>query len=314
MSTTSSPTNIANAKMDKLAAKAEKERIKANKLAEKEAAKAEKEAAKAEKEAAKAEKERVKAEKDAAKAEKERVKADKVAAKEAAKAAKEASKAAKAEKEGVKADKVAAKAEKERVKADKVAAKAEKQRVKDDNDAEKGVTDDDMQTAMDTTTLDKDAAPSLQYDNLHTDTDTDTDTSYYNPSLQNLSSIQDILPRFDISSISPIDKKFHKFAALIIHIRLLLINSSHHFDIQAFDDICNPFHFDFISFFNLIPSINHSILIHSSLHYSIDCKLHIIQGNKFLIDKTNVVYDFETHQPIGEYDPKKKEVIHEKAD
>ena len=263
----------------------------------------------------------MKAEKDAAKAEKERVKADKVAAKEAAKAAKEASKAAKeaakaekeaakAEKEGVKADKVAAKAEKERVKADKVAAKAEKQRVKDDNDAEKGVTDDDMQTAMDTTTLDKDAAPSLQYDNLHPH----TDTSYYNPSLQNLSSIQDILPRFDISSISPIDKKFHKFAALIIHIRLLLINSSHHFDIQAFDDICNPFHFDFISFFNLIPSINHSILIHSSLHYSIDCKLHIIQGNKFLIDKTNVVYDFETHQPIGEYDPKKKEVIHEKAD
>ena len=275
MSTTASPVNIPQVKMDKLAAKAEKERIKAEKLAEKEAAKAEKERIKAEKlaekEAAKAEKERVKEEKEAAKAEKE---------------------AAKAEKDRVKAEKEAAKAVKERVKVEKVAAKAEKERAKADSMTNMVQTlpakERDLTTLSVKGDYDKDFSQTISH------------------------SFLDIMRGFDISNHS-IDKKFHKFAALIFYIRFLLINSNTSFDIQAFDYICNPFSFDFISFMDFIPYFIQSTLIQYS-QYSIDCKLHIIQGNKFLIDKTNIVYDFESHEPIGEYDPKKKEVIYEKAD
>ena len=248
MSTSASPANIPQVKMDKLAAKAEKERIKA------------------EKEAAKAEKERVKAEKEAAKAEKERVKA---------------------EKERVKA-------EKDRVKADKVRVKAEK---------------DDSKTNMDQTLPAKGELTTLTVKG-----DSDYEYSHNISHLKHdfTHSFQHIMRGFDISNHT-IDKKFHKFAALIFYIRFLLINSNTSFDIQAFDFICNPVSFDFISFQDFIPYFIQSTIIQSS-QYSIDCKLHIIQGNKFLIDKTNIVYDFESHEPIGEYDLKKKEVIYEKAD
>ena len=246
MSTTASPANIHPVKMDKLAAKAEKERIKA----EKEAAKAEKERIKAEKEAAKAEKERIKAEKLA---EKERFKAEK----EAAKAEKEA---AKAEKERLKAEKEAAKAEKDRLKAEKEAAKAEKEAAKADSKTNM------VQTL-----------PAKEHGDLTTLSDKVNSVNDYSLTISHLKhdvahSFQDIMRGFDFSNHYTIDKKFHKFAALIFYIRFLLINSNTLFDIQAFDIICNPFSFDFISFMDFIPYFIQSTIIQYS-QYSIDCKL-----------------------------------------
>ena len=200
MSTTASPANIPQVKMDKLAAKAEKL-------------------------AAKAEKERVKAEKEAAKVEKERIKAEKLAEKEAAKA------------------------EKERM-------KAEKQPVMDEKD--------DSKTNMDQTLPAKEGV--LTTLSLKRDSQT---TSHLKHDFTH--SFQDIMRGFDISNHT-IDKKFHKFAALIFYIRFLLINSNNHFDIQAFDFICNPVSFDFISFQDFIPYFIQSTIIQSS-QYSIDCKL-----------------------------------------
>jgi hypothetical protein len=303
MSTSASPANIPQVKMDKLAAKAEKERIKA----EKEAAKAEKERVKAEKEAAKAEKERIKAEKlaekEAAKAEKERVKAEKEAAKAEKERVKAEKEAAKVEKDRVKAEKVRVKAEKEAAKAEKERMKAEKQPVMDEMD--------DSKTNMDQTLPAKEGVlTTLSLKGGDSHNDYSQTTSHLKHDFTH--SFQHIMRGFDISNHT-IDKKFHKFAALIFYIRFLLINSNTHFDIHAFDFICNPVSFDFISFQDFIPYFIQSTLIQSS-QYSIDCKLHIIQGNKFLIDKTNIVYDFESHEPIGEYDLKKKEVIYEKAD
>ena len=188
MSTTASPVNLTQVKMDKLAAKAEKERIKAEKLAEKEAAKAEKERIKAEKDAAKAEKERIKAEKEATKADSNTNMVQTLPAKE-----------------------------------------------------------------RDLTSL------SVKVDS-HND---------YSQTISH--SFLDIMRGFDISNHT-IDKKFHKFAALIFYIRFLLLNSNTSFDISAFDSICNPFSFDFISFQHFIPYFIQSTLIQSSQLY-IDCKL-----------------------------------------
>ena len=193
-------------------------------------------AAKAEKEAAKAEKERIKAEKEAAKAEKERIKAEKLA-----------------EKERIKAEKEAAKAEKE-------AAKAEKERLKADSKTNM------VQTL-----------PAKEHGDLTTLSDKVNSENDYSLTISHLKhdvahSFQDIMRGFDFSNHYTIDKKFHKFAALIFYIRFLLINSNTSFDIQAFDSICNPFSFDFISFIDFIPYFIQSTLIQYS-QYSIDCKL-----------------------------------------
>ena len=193
--------------------------------------------------AAKAEKERIKAEKEAAKAEKERIKAEK--------------EAAKAEKERIKAEKLA---EKERFKAEKEAAKAEKEAAKADSKTNM------VQTL-----------PAKEHGDLTTLSDKVNSVNDYSLTISHLKhdvahSFQDIMRGFDFSNHYTIDKKFHKFAALIFYIRFLLINSNTLFDIQAFDIICNPFSFDFISFMDFIPYFIQSTIIQYS-QYSIDCKL-----------------------------------------
>ena len=193
--------------------------------------------------AAKAEKERIKAEKEAAKAEKERIKAEK--------------EAAKAEKERIKAEKLA---EKERFKAEKEAAKAEKEAAKADSKTNM------VQTL-----------PAKEHGDLTTLSDKVNSENDYSLTISHLKhdvahSFQDIMRGFDFSNHYTIDKKFHKFAALIFYIRFLLINSNTLFDIQAFDIICNPFSFDFISFMDFIPYFIQSTIIQYS-QYSIDCKL-----------------------------------------
>ena len=288
MSTTSSPINNATdivlpdrvyAGMPKETRDEIKKNMNTEKEAAKEAAKAEKEAAKAAKEAAKAEKEAAKVEKEAAKAEKEAAKAEKDAAKQAANE------------------------EKLRIKQDKLAAKEEKLRIKQDKLVITS-TNDDILPPND------DILP-------HAKTPID----------------QTLLPNFDANLISnqTIHKKFHNFAAFLLYIRHTL-SLSNQFDMQAFDKACNPFdlslfnNFHLSSFLKLYLSSLHLHPIHNDNVANIvsaatannllliDVKLHIIQGNKFLIDKTNVVYDFNTHAPIGQYNTLTKEVVYEKEE
>jgi len=291
---------------NKLQKEEEKARVKDDKKAAAEAAKAEKKAAN---EAAKAEK---KAANEAAKVEKkaanEAAKVEKKAANEAAKVEKKA--ANKAEK---KAANEAAKVEK------KAANKAEKKTANEAAKVEKKAANKAAAEAGGKTNSDPDTQP----DNDISDITEDPcgQTSY--------SEIQQLDSNIDITMSDNSKKNEHddlsnknlKFMVFAFYIMRNAVNANKEFDVnqfvncnrindlQKFAEMMELFFKNFNSIhqqFSLFKNnhFNHFHLLSDIAFYKnnaidIDVKLHIINGQKVLIDKNNIVYHFRNHIPIG---------------
>ena len=287
---------------NKLQKEEEKARVKDEKKAAAEAAKAEKKAAN---EAAKAEK----------KAANEAAKVEKKAANEAAKAEKKAAnEAAKVEK------KAANKAEK---KTANEAAKAEKKAA---NKAEK-------KTANEATKVGKKAANKAAAEaggKTNSQPDNDISDITEDPCGQtSYSEIQQLDSNIDITMSDNSKKNEHddlsnknlKFMVFAFYIMRNAVNANKEFDVnlfvncnrindlQKFAEMMELFFKNFNSIhqqFSLFKNnhFNHFHLLSDIAFYKnnaidIDVKLHIINGQKVLIDKNNIVYHFRNHIPIG---------------
>jgi len=280
---------------NKLQKEEEKARVKAEKKAAAEAAKAEKKAAA---EAAKVEK----------KAAAEAAKVEKKAAAEAAKVEKKA--ANKAEK---KTANEAAKVEK------KAANKAEKKTANEATKVGKKAANKAAAEAGGETNSD----PDTQLDNDISDITEDHcgQTSY--------SEIQQLDSNIDITSSDNSKKNEHddlsnknlKFMVFAFYIMRNAVNANKEFDVnqfvncnrindlQKFAEMMELFFKNFNSIhqqFSLFKNnhFNHFHLLSDIAFYKnnaidIDVKLHIINGQKVLIDKNNIVYHFRNHIPIG---------------
>ena len=268
----------------------EKERLKlekeADKLKAKEDAKKAKEDAKAQKEA-----DKLKAKEDA-KAQKE---AAKLKAKEDAKAQKEAAKLK--AKEDAKAQKEAVKLKaKEDAKAQKEAAKLKpKEDAKAQKEADKLKPKEDANT-------EKNA------DNEEKNAENDAEKSL----LDFISQFKNNVSNNCNMDLDSLDHDIKQFVYFYLFTHLISNNSTSILSFKDFDWllIYQSFNKHFSSFNNILKNyfkpkdndIVSDLIYHANLNYNdidIDVKLHIINGQKVLIDSHNVCYHFNHHKPIG---------------
>ena len=285
----------------KLQKEEEKDRVKAEKKLAAEAAKAEKKAAaqasklekntatEANKAATKAEK---KAAAEAAKADK---KAEKKAATEAAKVEKKAAaQAAKAEK---KAAAQVAKAEK------KAAAKAEKKdNAQPDENHKSGITEDISTTISSSDIAEQDSNDAIQINDNSIKNKTD---GISNKNLKFLVFAFYIMSNsFNINNEFPVNDFVNNS---FMNDNLKFSQFIEHF-FKNFNSIFDQFCLFKNNDFKHIHLLNH-ILNLNNHNLDIDVKLHVIDGIKVLIDKNNIVYQFDNHSPIGIWKKNKINII-----
>ena len=258
------------------------------------------------------EKERMKLEKEAAKL---KAKEDAKKAKEAAKAEKDAAKLK--AKEDAKAEKDAAKLKaKEDKKAEKDAAKL---KAKEDKKAEKDAA---KLKAKEDAKAEKDAAKLKAKEDKKAEKDAAKLKAEQNTSSHNIdNSLQDFISQFknhNLTLSNDVDfESFHDDLHKLVHFYLFThLISNNSTSIESFKHLNWSFIYD--SFIEHFPTFNNilknnlqnndivkDLIYQANLNNNdidIDVKLHVINGQKVLIDSQNVCYHFNHHKPIGKLD------------